>query len=190
LRPIFPEGGNEAVQGLRQWYVVHSKPHKEEVAKFQLQRKGLEVFFPRLQLPAFLNKPQRIIPLFSGYLFVRIQTFEEYYRTIWSPGVKGLVSFNGVPAPLDDTIVAFLKQQATAEGIFIAYSKLIVGREMRISQGPFEGLVGIIQKPPNAKGRIKMLLELLNRQVQAEIPVNHIGNEWSVFGEKERDQTL
>jgi transcriptional antiterminator RfaH len=182
--------GHKSIQHRPQWFVVQSKPHKEEVAKFQLQRKELEVFFPRLQLPLSITKSQRIIPLFSSYLFVRIQTFDEYYLTIWSPGVKGLVSFNGVPAPLDETIVAFLRQQATAEGIITAYSKLIVGREVRISQGPFEGLVGIIQKPPNAKGRIRILLELLNRQVQAEMPVNHVENEWAVLDRRERDQIL
>ena len=46
----------------------------------------------------------------------------------------------------------------------MAYSKMAVGREVRISQRTLEGLVRIVQRPPGAKGRIRVLLGLLNRQ--------------------------
>jgi transcriptional antiterminator NusG len=113
-------------------------------------------------------------------LFVRIDLSEEYYYVLWSPGVKRFIGFNGSPTPLDDDIVDFLMQQASDEGIIPARSNLKVGQKVQISGGPFDGLVGIIEEPPNAKGRVKVLLNLLSRQVKAEVPVEFVRSGWVV----------
>ncbi len=170
-------------QEMRQWYVVYSKPRKEACAEFYLRQKGLEVFFPRLRLPGSLRKRKRIVPLFPNYLFVRIQVFSaEYSYVAWSPGVNRFVSFNGIPTPLDDEIVAYLMEQSTDEGIITARSNLKPGQEVQISGGPFEGLIGIIQYPPDAKGRVKLLLNLLSREVKVAVPLQFIDSGWVAVG--------
>ena len=163
----------------RQWYAVYSKPQREEFAQSQLQLKGLEVFLPKLVLPNNDKKCKRIVPLFPNYLFARINIHSaEYGYTIWSPGVKRIVSFNGTPAPIDSDIVDYLMQQTNAEGLIPARSNLRVGQEVRINGGPFDGLTGIIQEPPSAKGRVRVLLRLLNRPTRAEIPVQLVNSGW------------
>jgi transcription elongation factor/antiterminator RfaH len=166
----------------RRWYVVYSKPKKEEFAQFHLQRKGLEVFFPRLLLPHQLAKRGQVVPLFPNYLFVRLQMPEEHSYVIWSPGVKSLVSFNGTPAPLEEEAVTFLKGQATFDGLLTGRSTLAPGQEVRITGGPLDGLAGIIQDPPNAKGRVGVLMKLLSRQVKVELPVRFVESGWVVSG--------
>lgn len=163
----------------RQWYTVYSKPQKEEFAESQLRTKGLEVFLPKLLLPNSGKKRKRIVPLFPNYLFTRINiNSAEYGYIIWSPGVKRIVSFNGIPAPIDSDIVDYLMKQTNTEGLIPARSNLRVGQEVRIDGGPFDGLTGVIQEPPNAKGRIKVLLRLLNRPTKAEIPVQLVNSGW------------
>src|SRR4029077_19678854 len=83
----------------RDWYVVYSKPHKEEQAQFHLRMKGLDVFFPRLDLVRVSERRKRVIPLFPNYLFVRIDLETEFHYVTWSPGVKRLVSFGDRPIP-------------------------------------------------------------------------------------------
>jgi transcription elongation factor/antiterminator RfaH len=159
--------------------VVYSKPQKEEYAQFHLRAKRLTVFFPRLLLPHSAKKRKRLLPLFPNYLFVRMSVSSgEYSYALWSPGVRRIVSFNGSPAPIDDEIVNFLMRQAGAEGVIEARSNLTSGQEVRITGGPFEGLIGIIQEPPNAKGRIKILLTLLNRPTKVEVPLQFVEGEW------------
>lgn len=161
-----------------QWYVVHAKPRKEEFAQFNLRLKGLRVFLPRLLLPQSSQKRQRVAPLFPGYLFVRIRFSEEYHYVIWTPGVKRLLIFNGSPAPVGGDIVSFLMEQATPEGIITAHSNLRAGQMVQLDGGPFDGLSGIIQEPPDAKGRVKILLSLLKRQVKVEIPARFVKCGW------------
>ena len=163
----------------RQWYTVYSKPQKEEFAQLQLRLKGLEVFLPKLLLPNNGKKRKQIVPLFPNYLFTRINIHSaEYGYTIWSPGVKRIVSFNGIPAPIDSDIVDYLMRQTNTEGLIPARSNLRVGQEVRIDGGPFDGLTGVIQEPPNAKGRVKVLLRLLNRPTRAEVPVQLVNSGW------------
>ena len=173
------------VEDERKWYVVYSKPQKEEYAQFCLQLKGLKVFFPRLLLPDSANDRKRLVPLFPNYLFVRLSlSSDEYYYAIWSPGVSRIVSFNGWPAAIHDEVVDFIMSQADREGVIEAQSNLRSGQEVRITGGPFQGLVGIIHEPPSAKGRIKILLQLLNQPTKVDVPVRFVQGKWVAVGPK------
>ncbi len=173
-----------------EWYVVHAKPRKEEFAQYNLKRKGVTVFLPQLLLPGFTESYRRIVPLFPGYLFVRIRFFEEYHYVIWSPGVMRLLIFNGSPASLGDDIVSFLMEQATPEGIITAHSNLRAGQMVQVDGGPFDGLSGIIQEPPNERGRVKILLSLLKRQVRVEVPAHFVKSGWVIDSPKPAAQTI
>ena len=162
----------------QQWFVIYSKPQNEEVAQFHLKQKGVEVFFPRLLLPKSSQKRKLVIPLFPNYLFVRINLWTHYYSVLWSPGVKNFVSFNDTPAPLDENIAECLLGGANAEGIIAAQSNLSVGQEVRIRGGSFDGLVGMLQDVPDAKGRVKVLMKLLNREIKVQIPAHMVTGSW------------
>lgn len=162
------------------WYVVYTKPRKEEVALFHLKRKGLAVFFPRVLLPQSLPKRRRVAPLFPSYLFVQLQAPEECNYVHWSPGVRCLVGFQGTPTPLDDTVVAFLQKEADSDGVITANLQLAVGEKVRITAGAFAGLVGIVYDPPDAKGRVRVLMQLLSRSVKVEIPTQFVESNWSI----------
>jgi transcriptional antiterminator RfaH len=167
----------------KQWFVLYSKPQKEEYARFHLTLKKLEVFFPQLLFPESARKRKRLVPLFPNYLFARLTLCsEEFSYARWSPGVSRIVSFNGVPASVDDAIVDFLMNQANRDGIIGARPSLKSGQEVGVEGGPFDGLVGIIEEPPNARGRVKILLQFLNRPMHVDVPVGCIKASWVVAG--------
>jgi len=169
----------EPIAGLA-WFVVYSKPHKEGRAEFQLRRRGVEVFYPRLQLPGYVDPRRQIVPLFPGYLFVRIALGSQFYDVVWAPGVSRFVGTYGLPTPLDDEVVGFLRANADADGLLRARPTLVVGQHVEITRGPFAGIVGIIQRPPNAKGRIRVLMRFLNRgTVGVELPLQFVKTEWT-----------
>ena len=162
--------------------MIYSKPHKEEQAQFHLGLKGVESFFPRLQLPGLVEKKTRLTPLFPNYLFARIHLPTEYHYVIWAPGVKKIVSFSDTPVPIEEDVIRFLKENADSTGVIQARSQLRRGQEVEVTGGPFNGLLGIIQDPPDAKGRIKILLKLLSRQITVNLGVEFIKAEHAAFG--------
>jgi transcriptional antiterminator RfaH len=160
------------------WYIVYGKPQKEELARFHLKQKAVPAFYPRLLLPKFSRKRKRVVPLFPNYLFVNIRLATEYYRVLWTPGVKCFVSFNDIPVPLDDGIVEHLMQQANSEGIIAAHTDLKVGQEIQVSGGAFDGLMGKLLAAPDGKGRVTVLMSLLNRDIKVELPVHLVTGAW------------
>jgi transcriptional antiterminator RfaH len=125
-------------------------------------------------LPVANEKKKRIIPLFPNYIFVRVHMPSESHLIVWTLGVKKIVSFGEEPIPLDERVVGFLQQQADGNGVIEARSKLRRGQEVEIFGGPFDGLMGIIQSPPDGQGRVKVLLKLLSRQVSVNFRVEFI----------------
>jgi transcriptional antiterminator RfaH len=176
------KGVSNGVHMQRHWYVVYSKAHKEDQAQFYLRSKGIDAFFPRLDVTRTSDKRSRIIPLFPNYLFVYIQLETESHRVIWSPGVKRMVSFGDRPVPVDQSMINFLREQADAEGAIKARSRLRAGQEVEIRGGPFDGLLGILQNPPDARGRVRVLLQLLSRQITVDMGVEFINGDWAPIG--------
>jgi transcription antitermination factor NusG len=165
---------------LRQWYAIYAKPYREETAQFHLQKNGLPTFFPKLRLPSSRPHRRQLVPLFPNYLFAHLRIPEDYNLARWSPGVKHVVSCNGIPTPLEDTIMDFLRYKAMPDGILTAQSNLTVGSGVRFTRGPFEGLIGIIENPPDARGRVKVLMQLLSREVRVDISVDSVDGGWAV----------
>jgi transcriptional antiterminator RfaH len=163
----------------KQWCVVYTKPQREEFAQMNLHLRGVETFFPKLFLPKSAKRKKHIVALFPNYLFVCIDVISvEYASVIWCPGVKRIVSFNGTPAIVEESIIAFLMGQAEADGVISARCNVTIGQQVAINGGPFDGLFGIIQEPPNAKGRVKILLELLSQPTRVDVPVQFIKASW------------
>jgi transcription elongation factor/antiterminator RfaH len=167
----------------KQWCAVYTKPQREEFAEMNLRLRRVDTFFPKLFLPQSARRKKAIVPLFPSYLFIRFDlASEEYTSIVWCPGVKRIVSFDGTPAIVDESIVAFLMRQVGADGVIAARCNIHVGEQAAISGGPFDGLVGIIQEPPNARGRVKILLQLLNRPTNVDVPVHCLRASWVAAG--------
>jgi len=162
----------------KHWFAVYTKPQKEDYAEVNLRLRGIQTFFPKLSVPKAKRK-KHVVALFPNYLFGRCEIVsEECGSIVWCPGVKRLVSFNGTPAIVDDTIIEFLMGQTGADGVIASRCSVELGQKVSIDGGPFDGLVGIIQEPPNARGRVKVLLQMLNRETNVDIPVELIKAGW------------
>lgn len=166
----------------KHWYVVYSKTRKEQQAQFHLARKSIESFFPRLHLPGSVDGARRIVPLFPNYLFVYLDLATESHYVTWSPGVKRFVSFSDAPLALEESVIGFLKENADSEGVITARSHLQRGQAVEISRGPFSGLAAIIQDPPDAKGRVKVLLKLMSRNITVNLGVEVLKSESTACG--------
>lgn len=155
----------------RQWFAVRTKSKKEEYAVRQLERRGVAVFFPRV----IEHGRQQAAPLFPGYLFVHIALLEQYYRVIWTPGVRTFVTFGAAPAPVPEGVVRFIRARAGAGDIIRQRPLLRPGDRVEIKGGPLAGLSAVIEQPCSERGRVRILLDFLRRGASVELPVGLIG---------------
>ena len=146
------------------WYVVHSKPQKEDWLCNQLAALEIEAFYPCLHASlgkAYARKPK---PYFPGYLFVNVD-LELVGTSIlqWIPGSLGLVSFGGEPACVPEGLLQRIRRRV--DEINCAGEKILEtlqpGDEIVIHSGPFAGYDAIFCSRLRDSERVEVFLRVL-----------------------------
>lgn len=153
----------------KRWYVLHSKPNKEQVVFTQLQQKGIEVFFPRIRVTPVNPRSSKVRPYFPCYLFVNVDIDMVGLNTFrWLPGARGLVSFDNSPAVVPDGLIDQLAHNIDAidqAGDFTV-RRFEPGDRVRITAGPFEGFDALFDKHLRGADRVQVLLSFLSQAPQ------------------------
>ena len=160
------------------WYVVRTKPRKEDFLAEQMEIRRIEIYSPRIRVQAVNPRARRIRAYFPGYVFVHLDlersgTFSLQYI----PGAAGLVSFGGEVADVPDGLVHAIRRRV--EEINIAGGELFdvlkQGQTVVIHSGPFAGYEAIFDARLPGSDRVRVLLKLLkNRQMQVDLPVGQV----------------
>jgi len=146
------------------WYVGHTKPRQEDRVSSHLTELGLEVFVPKI--PVRRRRRGQVTsgrePLFPGYLFIAADLTPHVWNAIrWAPGVKAILGCDGVPSRVADEPIALIKQRVGADGVIQLKPAFAPGDLVRIAEGPFAGLVGILERRASRAGRVQVLLDML-----------------------------
>jgi transcription elongation factor/antiterminator RfaH len=153
------------------WYVIQTKPKKEEEAKAYLSMKGLEIFNPRTE--SFTARNGRMVKelksLFPNYIFGRFDLEQDYTLVRWARGVKGMVRFGGYPVPVSVEAVELIKKRADADGIVRKTRDFQPSDMVRIKSGPLRDLLGIFERWVSDSERVRILLNLIGYQPAIEI---------------------
>jgi len=155
-----------------EWYVVYTKPGAEDIAKDQLEKKNVEVFLPKVSEHDYFSKREEVKtkPLFPNYLFAKLAFPNDYYKVIWAKGVKRIIGNGEAPVPLDESVVDFFVKQSNDSGIIQLSTRLRIRDKVMVKNGPFEGLVGIVDCSQDRNGRIRVLMDFLKEGACIEIP--------------------
>ena len=97
---------------------------------------------------------------------------DDAKRVVWTPGVRRLVTFEGAAPPLPPDAVEFLRTRGGPDGVIVARPRpLPPGQRVRVTDGPLAGLVGIIENPPDPRGRVSVLMDILRTQTRVSLDV-------------------
>jgi len=158
--------GDEAVAA---WYVVQTKRRREDLAAATLGRVGLAAYSPRIKEWPPPAVGSAIGPMFPGYIFVEARLPGDHYSIIRSMGVKGLLHVGDSPAAIDASVVAYLREREDSNGV-VHPVELGNGTHVEIARGPLRGMNAIVQQRLPARDRVRLLLELFEREVEIEVP--------------------
>ena len=157
---------------MKAWYLIHSKPGQESVAREQLDRQGYETYLPLAPvLRKRRGKSVRVIsPMFPRYLFIHLSNQTDDWRPIRSTiGVSTLVRFGTEPARVPDDLIQAIIDREDSEGVVALPGKQFEeGETVRIATGPFEGYEGIFASV-EPKDRVVVLLKIAENFVKINI---------------------
>jgi transcriptional antiterminator RfaH len=89
----------------------------------------------------------------------------------YSPSVTSILAFGGLYARIPDEVVAGLKNHTNGEELIEVKSNLEQGETVRIISGALTGLEAVVTQVLPAKERIRILLNFLGQEIQAEVAV-------------------
>jgi transcription antitermination factor NusG len=153
----------------RHWYAVHTRPLRERRAAYHFELRGLENFMPHYRVVRrWKNRCTKTfdIPLFPGYLFVRIASTERI-RVLEVPSVISIVGRGRELLPLPDFEIESLRT-----GLHLRQAEphphLVVGQRARIRGGALAGMEGIVLRKNNSL-RVVLTLDLIMQSVSVEV---------------------
>lgn len=147
------------------WYVIQTKPKKENEVQQQLTRAQYELFYPRMK--SLISTK----PLFPSYLFIRTDLGNPYHHRMvrYTRGVRKILGDLESPYTVSDYVVETL-QERTRDGSVIEQELLFrEGDIVRVKKGILQDLRGIIEKSIPETGRVKILFRWLQNSMRAAL---------------------
>jgi transcription antitermination factor NusG len=126
------------------WYAAYTAPRHEKSVLKHLEARSVETFLPVYGSARVWNGRRALVelPLFPGYLFVRIAP-EKRVNVLEVPGVLNIVSSRGQLIALPDGEIEALRV-ALVTRKSEPHPLLTRGKRVRIKVGPLRGLEGVI----------------------------------------------
>ena len=156
------------------WFAVYTKPRQEHIALLNLGRQSFECFLPMAENPyqrrSKKNQP-RCEPLFPRYLFLNAIPEVQNLATVRSTrGVVGLVRSGYELIRVCEPIITGLKARINPDTGLIPLEPVTLndGDTVRVFDGPFAGLQGVLQERCSAT-RSLLLLNLLGTEATVEV---------------------
>ncbi len=164
---IFPAGLFSMPDG-GPWTIVHVRSRQEKaVARLFMERKQ-PFYLPQIekQVKRGGRTFKSFIPLFGGYLFIRLN--DDTRQTLWA--TKAIVRMIQVDdQELLDQELRQIRALQEAGAVLIAHPDIAAGDAVRIANGVFQGYMGIVVRELDLT-RLVVSITALNKSVTAEFP--------------------
>ena len=169
----------------KQWFAIHTYSGYENKVKDNLEKRAesmnMEDYIFRVLVPMedeiqIKDGRKKIIQrkVFPGYVLVEmIMTDHSWYVVRNTSGVTGFVGAGNKPVPLHEHEVnALLQQMGVIENkIKVQFS---VGENVRVKEGPFENLVGVVDEIYADKGKMKVSVSMFGRETPVEVEFSQV----------------
>ena len=157
------------------WFALYTKPHREYLVRDFLTGQKVEVYLPESRTRTRRPDRRGMKPFFPHYLFARLDLQDGAMAKVhWTPGRRRIVSFGHWLAPVPDEVVVHIRRRLTTmvepkpEGLFKQDEVVYIIR------GSFEALDAVFDRSLSAQGRVRVFLDMLDRQVAVELDLESL----------------
>ena len=148
---------------MNKWYVIQTKPMKENHVTTLLNRAGLQTLNPKIKSFA-----AGVRPLFPNYIFLHgdLELSANYHLIKFTRGVNKVLGTSSRPVSISYEIVEAIQKRINKDQI-LEHQTMKVGSRVQVKRGILRDLIGVLEKPVSAEGRVAVLLSLYEREMKA-----------------------
>jgi len=152
------------------WFAVYTNSRHEKRVDQHLSMRQIEHYLPLYRAQRKWSNGLKVtleLPLFPGYIFVRIQRTERV-RVLEVPGVLAVVGgTGGEPAPLPEADIEALRFGLPLRHVE-PHPLLKVGQRARIRSGAFAGMEGVVVRKKNSF-RVVLTMDTIMQSFAVEV---------------------
>ncbi|MBI2676642.1 MAG: transcription termination/antitermination protein NusG [Candidatus Yanofskybacteria bacterium] len=170
----------QATTGEKHWYAIHTySGYEDNVANGLRQRieslgyedKIFNVLVPKEKKIKIKGGKRETVEekIFPGYVLVEmIVTDDSWYVVRNTPNVTGFIGAGVIPTPLSkEEAEALIKRTGVDEPKY--KFDIVVGDNVKITDGPFKDFDGRVSEVDEERGRIKVLVTMFGRETPVEL---------------------
>jgi transcription antitermination factor NusG len=157
----------------RRWYACHTRSRAEKQVDRLLVQRGIESYLPLVPRKSQWKDRKRVVrwPMFPGYVFGRF-ALAEMHHVLTIPGMATVVRVNGQPVAIRaeeiENVMRFARALANEPVEAELRPYIAEGQWVRVTDGPFEGVAGIVIERRNRK-RVLIGLEAIGQGLAVDI---------------------
>ena len=155
------------------WYVVRTGSKQEQRAMNNLSTMSIEGFLPMVKIPrvnSFTGITTHVPgPMFPCYAFAHFESDRSLHQVCYTRGVRGVVSFGGVLARVEDSIITIMRSQIDEDGFVRLGAELKAGDHVQVNCGHLANFAGVFEHGINGSDRVAILLTAVSYQARIVI---------------------
>ncbi|MBT4280988.1 MAG: UpxY family transcription antiterminator [Candidatus Marinimicrobia bacterium] len=154
----------------KKWYAIYVRSRHEKVIDSELRLKGIESSLPLMTtIRQWSDRRKKVeVPLFRGYLFVKIELKTEKLSVLQTNGVVKFVDFNRNVVIIPEQQMYWLNQMVDSKLGLHPEQNLPIGSEVDVLVGPLRGLRGRV-KQKNSRTRLVVWIDSIMQGVSVEL---------------------
>lgn len=148
------------------WFAIQTKTRQEKFAATNIATLGIRILLPLVRVERLMRGNPRggTKPLFPGYFFARFCPQNSLESVKVARGVLQVVGSGRMAIPIPDGVVQEIQGRAKEDGfIHISPRVLTPGTLVTIQDGPFQGMMGRVEREFDDRKRVAIFLETLFR---------------------------
>ncbi|NQV11812.1 transcription termination/antitermination protein NusG [Candidatus Uhrbacteria bacterium] len=164
----------------RRWYAIHTYSGYEENVKNNLEQrtdsmdmeeKIFNILIPKEKKIKIRNGKRKVVEekIYPGYVLIEMVVDDDsWYVVRNTPNVTGFIGTGTTPTPLsDEEVVVLQKRMGVNEPEFTI--DVAVNDAVKIIDGPFKNFEGKVNEIDEARGKVKVLVNMFGRETPVEL---------------------
>jgi transcription elongation factor/antiterminator RfaH len=159
----------------RKWYALYTKPRQEFKAEEQLKAMDITTYLPLItKVKQWSDRKKKVIePLFKSYIFINVNDSERYI-SVQAKAVVKVINFKGIPATIPNWQIENLQKMLFTNPDAYVTDLIKIGTCVKIIEGPFAGVEGVVAKHSNDERVLGINIETLQRSVIVHLPASSV----------------
>ena len=160
---------------VKYWYAIYVRSRHEKKVHQLLLEKGVESSLPLIKTTKkWSDRKKKVeIPLFRGYVFVRIDVGRDKLHILKTDGVVKFIGIHNKPSRIPDEEIHWIHMMIEKSPEVQIEKEIPVGQKVRIMAGLFKGIEGVVLRSGN-QSRLVVVIEGIMHAVSVKISPNYL----------------